>query len=391
MADIKESKLFEEFGRYLPPSIVEEVRENLPSNCTEARLKKILERVYEEYLDTLVEPGESIGIVASESIGEPSTQMTLNTFHFAGVAEMNVTMGLPRIIEIFDARKKISTPSTEIYLKKEFANNEEEVKKIATSIKETKLKDFTKEVSINIAEMELSITLSNSAIQKRGTTKENIVKLLGKHLKGYKTEMEGNTIKITPVKKEVSVNDLYKLKESIKHVYVSGIKGITQVLPVKRGSEFVILTAGTNLPEILSQEFTDVSRTYCNDIHETAKYLGIEAARNLIIHEVGKVIENQGLNINIRHIMLVADMMCQTSKVGGINRSGIVKDKSSVLARASFETPIKNIVEASIAGETDYLNSVVENVMINQNIPVGTGLPTLIVSPPKEKEKKEKK
>ena len=107
-------------------------------------------------------------------------------------------------------------------------------------------------------------------------------------------------------------------------------------------------------------------------------FLGIEAARQAIINEVYKVIENQGLNVDIRHIMLVADTMTFTGKVRGITRYGVVSEKSSVLARASFETPIKHIVAASLVGEKDPLNSVIENVMLNQPVPVGTGLPGLV-------------
>ena len=106
--------------------------------------------------------------------------------------------------------------------------------------------------------------------------------------------------------------------------------------------------------------------------------LGIEAAREAIIGEIFKVIESQGLNIDRRHIMLVADMMCATGSVKGITRYGIVSEKSSVLARASFETPLKHIIEAALAGEEDKLLSVVENVMLNQPVPVGTRLPELI-------------
>ncbi|MCX8147613.1 MAG: DNA-directed RNA polymerase subunit A'', partial [Candidatus Woesearchaeota archaeon] len=77
--------------------------------------------------------------------------------------------------------------------------------------------------------------------------------------------------------------------------------------------------------------------------------------------------------------MLVADMMCASGLIKGITRYGIISEKSSVLARASFETPIKYLIEASLVGERDELRSVVENVMLNQPVPIGTGLPGLAV------------
>jgi DNA-directed RNA polymerase subunit A" len=116
--------------------------------------------------------------------------------------------------------------------------------------------------------------------------------------------------------------------------------------------------------------------------------LGVEAARQAIINEVEKVIDEQGLNVDLRHIMLVSDIMTTSGTVLGVNRYGIVKEKPSVLARASFETPIKHIINASQSGEVDYLRSVIENVMINQVVPVGTGLAKLAIKAPEKKSKK---
>ena len=136
-------------------------------------------------------------------------------------------------------------------------------------------------------------------------------------------------------------------------------------------------TKSLNLKEVLKLDFVDKKRTTTNDVFEIESILGIEAARQSVINEVFKVIENQGLNVDIRHLMLVSDMMSVNGKVKGITRYGVVREKASVLARASFETPIKHIINASLMGETDNLMSVVENVMISQVVPVGTGLPVL--------------
>ena len=108
--------IYDDYADKLPVSILEEVKQHAPPKATPAKLKKILEKVYEEYQTSLAEAGESVGLVAAESIGEPGTQMTLNTFHFAGVAEMQVTTGLPRLIEILDGRKTIATTSFPISL-----------------------------------------------------------------------------------------------------------------------------------------------------------------------------------------------------------------------------------------------------------------------------------
>ncbi len=369
--------LFKEYEDKIPLKLLEEVKANIPKQISQARLKKILDKLLEEYNNSKVEPGESVGLVSAESIGEPGTQMTLNTFHFAGVAEMNVTMGLPRIIEILDGRKNLSTPMMEIYLKKPYSKGKD-IKEIAASIRETKLKELIKELSINIADSNIELKLDEKKIKDLKITENALLKAISAGIKGVNVKKKKENIIIKFRGKEESLNELYKLKEKIKGIYIKGIKEITQVLPVKREDEFIIITAGSNLSDVLQLEYVDFTRTTTNNVFEVAEVLGIEAARQTIINEVFKVIESQGLNVDVRHIMLTADTMCVSGIGRGITRYGVVSEKASVLARASFETPIKHIINASLVGEEDKLNSVIENVMLNQSVPVGTGLPGLI-------------
>ncbi|MCB9359313.1 DNA-directed RNA polymerase subunit A'' [Candidatus Woesearchaeota archaeon] len=369
--------IYTEFKDKMPAYLLEEVKKKVPDNISDKRLKAILERIADEYKKTKVEPGECVGIVAAESIGEPGTQMTLNTFHFAGVAEMNVTMGLPRIIEILDAKKTLSSPMTEIFIKKSVAN-EKNVREYAIRIVERTLESAIDSIEINITGQRIDLQLKSDKLKDYGLTKGQIIKLLTKNLKGVTVKEKDDIITVSLKTKENLINDLYTYKEKIKGMYISGVKGLKQVLPVRKDDEYMILASGLNLREILELDFVDSERTRSNDIYEIKEVLGIEAARQAIINEVFKVIEAQGLNVDIRHIKLVADTMCQTGEIKGITRFGVVNQKASVLARASFETPIKHVIEASLLGERDELTSVVENVMINQPIPVGTGLPGLI-------------
>ncbi|MCP3681501.1 MAG: DNA-directed RNA polymerase subunit A'' [bacterium] len=369
--------VFAEYEDKLPPSIIEKVKKALPEKIADSKIKAVMEKVLEEFNSMKAAPGESVGIVSAESIGEPGTQMTLNTFHFAGVAEMNITMGLPRIIEILDGRQKIGTPMMEIYLKKPY-NMGKDIKKIALSIKETKLKDIASEFSINLADMRVEVKTDEEKLKEVGITDAVLLKALKSEHKGLSVDSKKSYYSFKLRTKDEGFNEIFKLKEKIKEIFIKGIKGITQVLPVKKEGEFIIITAGTNLKKVLSMPEVDETRTISNNIFEIESVLGIEAARQAIIAEVFKVIENQGLNVNIRHLMLVADTMCANGKVQGITRYGVVKEKASVLARASFETPIKHLIDASLIGEQDNLSSVVENVMLNQPVPIGTGLPGLI-------------
>ncbi|MBS3101543.1 DNA-directed RNA polymerase subunit A'' [Candidatus Woesearchaeota archaeon] len=384
MADI-----ISEYEDMLPPKIIEGIRNNIPKGISDTKLKKIMEAVHLEYKNARVTPGEAVGLIAAESIGEPGTQMTLNTFHFAGVAEMNVTLGLPRIIEILDGRKELDNPMMEIYLKKPYASgkNINDLKNLALQIKETKLRDIATEFTINIADFTIDVKLDREKMKALELTNGKVIDAISKQIKGHNIKDNKESLTLKARSKEDTFNDAYKTKEKIKAVTIKGIKGVSQVLPVKREDEFIIITAGSNLADVLQLEEVDAYRTTTNNIFEIEQVLGIEAARQAIINEIFKVIESQGLNVDVRHIMLVADTMCVSGTLKGITRYGVVSEKSSVLARASFETPIKHIINAALVGEVDNLNSVVENVMVNQPVPIGTGLPSLTVKPAKEKEK----
>ena len=372
----------EELKAKLNQRIVEEVEDSIPKGTSADKIKKIYEEVVKEFEMAKVAPGESIGIICAESIGEPGTQMTLNTFHFAGVAEMNVTMGLPRLIEILDGRKTIETPMMEIYLKEPWKSGKN-IKDLAIQIKETRLGELVKEFVIDLAENAVSFTLDDEKMKMVGAIPSVIMKAVEKSTK-LPVKQNGREFTVPVTSKEASVNEVYKIKEMLRHIFVAGIKGITQVLPVKRGEEFVIITAGTNLKAIMTLEAVDTRRTTSNDVFEIYDILGIEAARATLINEIYKVIESQGLNVDERHIMLISDMMTVDGSIKGITRYGIIGEKSSVLARASFETPIRHLINAALVGERDPLNSVVENVMINQTIPIGTGLSRVVM---KKKEK----
>jgi DNA-directed RNA polymerase subunit A" len=371
-------KLIESYTDQLPLSILNEIKEVVPGTITKSKLTQVMEESLKAYNVARVHAGESVGLVSAESIGEPGTQMTLNTFHFAGVAEMNVTTGLPRIIEVFDTRKVIKTPTMEIYLNSPTNKEMETVRKLAAQIKATTFGELVSEYSLNIFEQKLAIKLNAESLADKDLDVKDVIKLIKAKAKLFNFENKDETIFLTAKSKTEDLKDLYAIKEKLKSVKIKGSKGINQVLPVKRGEEYIILTSGTNLKDVLKMDLVDVTRTSSNDIHEIRAVLGIEAARQAVINEVYKVVESQGLNINIRHVMLVADLMCISGEVRGITRYGVVREKASVLARASFETPLKHLINAALEGEVDNLTSVVENVMINQPVPIGTGLPGLI-------------
>lgn len=332
--------------------------------------------------------GEAIGLVTAQSFGESSTQMVLNTFHMAGVAEMQVTSGLPRLIEIFDARKKPSSPKMEIYLNKEF-DNEKDSRAFAEKIKEVTLREIASEINLDFSDKRIEIVIDNEGLKQTHTSIKKVVERLNES--GFNVKEGNGMIKLDAT--EHSFKEIYQLKEKLKSTIISGVKGVEQILVAKKGNHFVIITLGTNLKDILEMKEVDKDKVVSNDLHEVASVLGIEAARSLIMNEVSEVIDTQGIDIDIRHLKLISDAMCNTGEVKGVTRMGIIAQKSSILARATFETPDKQFVNASIKGNSEKLTSVVENIILNQPVPVGTGLPGLLVKVigPLIKDEKEKK
>ena len=347
-------------------------------DLTDKELDKLIVKVEEAYERAHVEAGEAVGTVAAQSVGEPGTQMTMRTFHYAGVAELNVTLGLPRLIEIVDARKKISTPTMDIYFEEEFNTDEEFVKKLANRIGKSTINDVIKDFNLNYAEMNVQVELDVEKIQEKRLDYDDIIASIEKAFK--KVNIKDNMLTFEPSKQ--SIRELRLLSDKVRDLQVSGIKNIGKVI-IRKEDEFTIHTEGSNLGQVLKIEGIDKYRTSTNDIYEIENVLGIEAARNAIIHETSRTLGEQGLSVDIRHIMLVADMMTHQGVVNSIGRHGISGEKSSVLARAAFEETSKHLLHASIRGEVDHLTGVIENIIIGQPIPLGTGSASVIMKPNK--------
>jgi DNA-directed RNA polymerase II subunit RPB1 len=103
----------------------------------------LLGEIENRFQQSLVEPGECVGAIAAQSIGEPATQMTLDTFHFAGVSSKNVTLGIPRLKEIINVAKKPKTPSLTVFLNEEYARDSEKAKYVQSYLEHTTLEKVT--------------------------------------------------------------------------------------------------------------------------------------------------------------------------------------------------------------------------------------------------------
>ena len=341
---------------------------------TKEQKEKFVERARTEYLKSKFEPGEVMGIITAQSISEPATQMTMRTYHFAGSAGVKVTYGLPRLIEIFDAKRVPETPVMTVFLKHEY-NNMDDAKKVAEDIIEKNVTDVSKRIAINLADNSIEIELDDA--RRAGRVEAAVKEALGTAKEIAKVKASSKGVEIAG-KPDVSVKELQKIRERVMAVHVDGLKNVSNAVIRREGEDWMISTIGSNLAEVMAIKEVDDTRTYTNDLHETKQVLGIEAARSLIISESFSTLQQQGLDVDRRHLMLVGDIMTMSGDIRSIGRYGVAGAKSSILARAAFEETIKHLVRASIRGEVDSFEGIFENVMIGQLIPSGTGMFELI-------------
>jgi len=358
----------------IPDDLIEKIRNRVKDeDLEEEQLEYLLNKIYINYNNAIVETNEPVGTVAAQSIGEPGTQMTLRTFHYAGVEEFSVTQGLPRLIEIVDARRFPSTPQQTIYLEEPYNKSEEKALEVHKRIEQIRIEQITHDVDLDFVNWNIIINLIPDICEKKGIDIDSIPEILKRYKKKGTIKREGNSIIIDPQTEDLQ--SLQKLREKILKKVVKGVRGIKRGLltPTDDKKEWVIKTEGTNMHGVVQIEGVDITRTVSNHIHEIEKLYGIEAARNMIINEAQKVLEQQGLDVDKRHLLILAELMCVEGSIQSIGRHGISGSKSSVFARAAFEVTVNQLLDAGLYGEEERLLGIPENVIIGQVVPMGTG------------------
>ncbi|XP_061361835.1 DNA-directed RNA polymerase III subunit 1 [Gastrolobium bilobum] len=358
------------------------------SGITRKQLEVFLDICLSRYRSKKIEAGTPIGAIGAHSIGEPGTQMTLKTFHFAGVASMNVTLGVPRIKEIINGAKKISTPIITAILEND--DNIITARMVKGRIEKTNLGEVAKTKIVMSPRLpSVVITLDMERIQDAhlnidaNTVKESI-------LQTKKIKLKPEQIKVLDIKKlEVVPQDadrskihfqLHYLENLLPSVVVKGIKTAERVVIDKeedkerKVEKFKLLVEGMGLREVMGVEGVDGRKTVSNHIIEVRDTLGIEAARKCIIEEIKFTMGSHGMSIDIRHMMLLADVMTVRGQVLGITRFGIQKMGKSVLMLASFEKTSDHLFHASVHGRDDPIEGVSECIIMGIPMQIGTGM-----------------
>ncbi|MDR0522969.1 MAG: DNA-directed RNA polymerase subunit A'' [Candidatus Methanoplasma sp.] len=376
----------ERMGVSLPSKIIHDIARAIANaDFDEAVCEKLLATASRMYASHLMDRNESAGVMAAHSLGEPGTQMNMRTFHYAGVANINVTQGLPRLIEIVDARRVPSTPSMDIPLIGIAAEDESVARHVAYDIEMTMLPDIA-DVETDITNMRLIVKPDPRKMNLHGLSTDDIVERLNK-IRTVRGMVKTSEFDVVITSDESSYKKLQLMHDAIRNAKIKGIDGIRRAVLSKAGGSWKIVTEGSNLREVLKVEGVDANRVMTNSILEVADVLGIEAARNSMIHEAMGTLGEAGLDVDIRHIMLVADLMTNDGHVKAIGRHGVSGKKSSVLARAAFEITTAHLLSAAMVGEVDSLEGVTENIIVGQPVTLGTGAVNLIYTPRREEEK----
>jgi DNA-directed RNA polymerase III subunit RPC1 len=359
---------------------VQNFRDGIAS-FTENQIKQFFRILWKKYLKGIVSPGEAVGAVAAQSIGEPGTQMTLKTFHFAGVASMNITLGVPRIKEIINSTKVISTPIITASLVEK--NDIIAARIVKGRIEKTKLSEvlkYVKEVmSPQKCQLELKLDMKTIADLNLEITEEQVTSAIIAH---KKLKVKDKNIFIDKTKHKIIIHPydvtrenmyftLQILKKKIGDVIVSGISNITRAVINKKensaateGYTYNLVIEGNGLSDIMVTPGINHKQCFSNNIIEVEKVLGIEAARKTIIDEIKFTMGGHGIYVDIRHLQLIADLMTFKGMVLGFTRFGLTKMQDSTLLHSSFEKTVENLFESSFHSRSDKVRGVSECIIM---------------------------
>ncbi|XP_071829023.1 DNA-directed RNA polymerase III subunit RPC1-like [Apostichopus japonicus] len=343
-----------------------------------------------------LEPGTTVGAIAAQSIGEPGTQMTLKTFHFAGVASMNITLGVPRIKEIINASKNISTPIITAQLAVD--DDADFARLVKARIEKTKLgevSEFLEEVFLpDDCFILIKLDLDRIKLLKLEVSAESIcISICAAKLKVQPGDVKihaDNLITVHP--QETAKSSMYYslqfLKETLPDVTIKGIPTVSRAvihIDDQAGcSKYKLLVEGDNLRGVIATRGIKGTHTTSNNTYEMEKTLGIEAARRTIMEQIEYTMKSHGMSIDHRHMMLLADLMTYKGEVLGITRFGLAKMKESVLMLASFEKTADHLFDAAYYGQKDAVCGVSECIIMGIPMNVGTGIFKLLHKADKE-------
>jgi len=399
---------------------------------SQALFDELMRDIRYRYIKSQTHAGEMVGALAAQSIGEPTTQLTLNTFHSAGTAKANATSGVPRIEELLSASANPKRPGNTVYLRPDISSDQDATISKMKEIQRTTLRDITKSVRIyydppangTVVEEDMDIlALYQEFTIQQGDSCESpwIMRLELNDAEQAARNILDLTEVVTKLKNEKSlkiINCIHSdnsakklilrisfdanvvknptmlrfLEDKVLDTVLTGVHGVggvhlrkvknelvydEKVAGYAQKEQYVLDVDGTNLYQLMVFPGVDGTRTFSNDIHEINDVFGIEAARLAIFEECSEVFVQE--KVNYHHLSVLVDSMTFSGRIVAVNRFGMNKNETGVLARSSFEETSKNMFNAAMGAEFDTMRGVSANIMFGQKPPCGTGFVDILV------------
>ena len=393
-----------------------DMKEQLESvNVYPSIIPKLKLNLMKQYNSSLIHPGECIGILCAQSIGEKNTQTALNTFHKAGQSEKTMTEGVPRFQELINATKNQKIVSHFIYLNNESSDLSSVIDetrglfkyltldKIYTSI-------FIHDISTNIREPwydmfdtiygvrykdyahRVRIMLDKKKLVEHNITHQSISEIIEQLYQDVCCVYSPIGCDIIDVYIDISKIDSSNILNNdrdlttriyleeivisnLSSIQLTGIKGIDDIFYTKQDDIWMIETNSYNdnertLNDILCMDIVNKHKTVSNNIWNIFNILGVEACRKFLIKEFMAIMDG----INTCHVKLLVDRMTFDGTIQSISRYTLKNDHSGVLGKASFEESLDNFLNACLKGETDIVDGVSASIMCGKRCRSGTGM-----------------
>jgi DNA-directed RNA polymerase II subunit RPB1 len=386
------------------------------------------EEIRKNYYSSLVQAGESVGVICAQSIGEKQTQTTLNTFHKAGQSEKTMTAGVPRFQELLNATKNPKIINHKIHLLRGNNSVKEIRETVGHSIAGLTMADISESIVVELdKEPEAWYDSYKILFDDEFSNHKHCVsfKLNMKKLFEFKLSMaqiaeyihesyddlfcvfsppaEGqldifvdteNIIlpedRILFIEKENAIMIYLEevVQTTLENKYICGIPAITEVFYLKEGDDWIVETNGFNSNKIhkqyssykrlLAHPDVDYTRTISNNVWDIFEVLDIEAARQFLIEEFMGIMDG----INVCHAMLLVDRMTHSGTVSSITRYTLKKEESGPMGKASFEETMDNFLNAAAQGDREPTEGVSAAIMCGKRATIGTGMIKLSVDIP---------
>jgi DNA-directed RNA polymerase beta' subunit len=398
-------------------NIVEKIRRNIEEQLKQveiipSKIHELKQNIIRHYYSSQINPGEHVGIVSAQNIGERCTQWTLDSFHYSGTTISTVVTGVPRFAELLSTTKNPKNVVTNLYFKSPPKTISETRQLIRNHIQQVLFGDLIVSHSISHQRKKwydiyeklynnryakyntcLSFKLNKEALFRFQLTTQDVAKKLEESYSDVVCVFSPTCMGIVDVWVNTSelelsdnINDVY-IKENnktyiylifvvlahLKTIQLCGIPDITGLMYKQQNEEWYLELLGYNMYKIFELDFVNHDKTYSNNMWEIFEIFGIEAAREFLVSEFINVVSSDSF-VNTRHIQLLVDTMCYMGSISSISRYGVHSNESGPLTKASFEESLDNFLKAGLFNEIETTNGVSASIMCGKPSKIGTGM-----------------